>query len=72
VGNLGGVRSVEKNLKTVTVLSMIAACVRNSVMNQRYIFLMFFVTNMPPAEVTLGGEWEIFQQWCSVDGNACC
>jgi len=35
VGNLGGVRSVEKNLKTVTVLSMVAVCVMNSVMNER-------------------------------------
>jgi len=41
VGNLGGIRSVEKNLKMVTVLLMVAAYVRNLVMKKRYVFLMF-------------------------------
>jgi len=35
VGNRGGVLSVEKNLKAVTVVSSVAVSVRNSVMKAR-------------------------------------
>jgi len=43
VGNLGGVRSVEKNLKMVKVLLIVAACIRNSVMKERNVFFDVFL-----------------------------
>jgi len=35
VGILDGLLSLEKNLKTVRVVSIVAACIRNSVMKLR-------------------------------------
>jgi len=54
VGIHGGLWSVEKNLKIVRLLSIIAVCVRKSAMMEQYVSFEFFVTSMPPSKVAMG------------------
>jgi len=49
--------SIENNLKMVRVVSIVAACVRKSVMNVQTCFLRLFVACMPLSEAAMGVEW---------------